>query len=269
MKLFHTTLLAAAALASAGRPAWADTYVALIRGVCTGGDSTYCQADINFTPTGGNFGAGTGTATVTFTLENMSGLIPFQSPAVGNPILTSFYFNVPPGTGVAYSEGRILAGSTVYSTGTTVNGIPVPAGCTVLLVDLIRTGFYELHGNSGTGQYGIFTNSLQTAGGIAAGLVDPELFVACVKQGDIFSPLVVGGRVRYTLMLTNLGTSMDSASDFQDLCSVVSGERDPSSFGDKFQGTGQGGGGSCFNGVPCGPTPVARSSWGALKQIYR
>jgi hypothetical protein len=269
MKLIYSTLIATAALACAGRAAWADTYTALIRGVCTGGDSTYCRADIDFTPTGGNFGTGTGTATVKITLENMSGLIPFQSPAVGNPILTSFYFNVPPGTGVSYTEARILAGSTVYSTGTTVNGIPVPAGCTVLLVDLIRTGFYELIGNSTTGQYGIFTNSFQTAGGIAAGLVDPELFVACVKQGDIFSPLVIGGRVQATLMLSNLGTNLDSASDFQDQCSTVSGQRDPSSFADKFQGTGLGGGGSCFNGVPCGPTSVARATWGKVKLIYR
>ena len=269
MKLKVTTLMAAAALACAGQPASADTYTALIRGVCTGGDSTYCQADIDFTPTGGNFATGTGTATVKFTLENESGLIPFQSPAVGNPILTSFYFNVPPGAGVSYTEGRILAGSTVYSTGVIVNGIPAPAGCTVLLVDLVRTGFYELHGNSATGQYGIFTNSLQTAGGIAAGLVDPELFVACIKQGDIFSPLVIGGRVQFTVMLSNLGTNLDSAGDFQNLCSLVSGQRDPSSFADKFQGTGQGGGGSCFNGVPCGPTPAKRSSWGAIKLIYR
>jgi hypothetical protein len=269
MKLIYSMLMAAAMVVCAGRSAWADTYTALIRGVCTGGDSTYCQVDIDFTPTGGNFGSGTGTATVKFTLENMSGLVPFQSPAVGNPVLTSLYFNVPPGTGVSYTEGKILAGSTVYSTGVIVNGIPAPAGCTVLLVDLVRTGFYELVGSSATGQYGIFTNSLQTANGIAAGLVDPELFVACVKQGDIFAPLVIGGRVQFTLSLSNLGTSLDSAADFQNLCSLVTGQREASSFADKFQGTGQGGGGSCFNGVPCGPTATTRTSWGAVKLIYR
>ena len=269
MKLLHSMLMAAAALACTGPQAWADTYTALVRGTCTGGDSTYCRADIVFTPTGGDFGAGTGTASVTFTLENMSGLIPFQSPAIGNPILTSFYFNLPPGTGVSYTEGRILAGSTVYSTGVVVNGIPVPAGCTVLLVDLIRTGFYELVGSSSTGQYGIFTNSLQTVNGVAAGLVDPEVFAACVQQGDFFSPLVIGGRVQFTLMLSGLGPSLDSAGDFQALCSTVSGQRELSSFADKFQGTGEGGGGSCFNAVPCGPTPVARVSWGAVKLIYR
>lgn len=247
----------------------ADTYVATVRGLCTGGDSTSLRAVIDFTQTGGNFGNGTGTATVTFTLENTSGLIAFQSPAVGNPILTAFYFNVPPGTGVVYSEGRILAGSTVYSTGTNVNGIPVPAGCTVLPTDLIRTGFYELQGNSSTGQYGIFTNSLQTAGGVAAGLVDPDLFVACVEQGDIFSPVVIGGQVRYTLMLSGLSSAMDSAADFQNQCSIVTGQREPSSFAGKYQGTGQGGGGSCFNAISCGPTTTAGSSWGAIKLIYR
>lgn len=246
----------------------ADTYVATVHGNCPPGQ-TSLQANIDFTPTGGNFANHTGTATVRFTLENTSGLIPFQSPAVGNPILTSFYFNVPPGTGVSYLEGRYLAGSTVYSTGTTIAGIPVPAGCTVLLVDLVRTSFYQLTGTQSTGQYGIFTNSLQTAGGVAGGLVDPDVFVACVKQGDFFSPYVVGGRVQFTVNLSNLGTDLDSASDFQNQCSLVSGQRDASSFAGKFQGTGAGGEGSCFNGIDCGPVDVARKSWGAVKQIYR
>lgn len=260
--------LAIAAVLSLPALAAADTYVANVQGPCPPGTSSY-RADIDFTPTGGNFATHTGTATVRFTLENTSGLIPFQSPAVGNPVLTSFYFNVPPGTSVSYTEGRILAGSTVYSTGTNVNGIPAPAGCTVLPVDLNRTGFYELQGNSSTGQYGIFTNSLQTAGGIAAGLVDPELFIACVKQGDIFSPLVIGGQVRFTLVLSGLGTDLDSAADFQLQCSQVTGQRDPSSFAGKFQGTGQGGGGSCFIATPCGATPATMRTWGAVKMIYR
>lgn len=246
----------------------ADTYVATVEGACSGGTASY-RAVIDFTPTGGNFGTHTGTATVRFTLENTSGLIPFQSPAVGNPIQTAFYFNVPAGTSVTYTEGRILAGSTVYSTGAVVNGIPAPAGCAVLLVDLIRTGFYELQGNSSTGQYGIFTNSLQTAGGVAGGLVDPELFVACAKQGDIFSPLVIGGQVRYTVTLGGLGNELDSAADFQLQCSQVSGERQPSSFAGKFQATGVGGEESCFIGIPCGPTPAAPRSWGGVKLIYR
>ncbi|HEY2955255.1 MAG TPA: hypothetical protein VGK89_08410 [Candidatus Eisenbacteria bacterium] len=268
MKQLFTTLAITAALLGT-RVGGADTYLATVRGSCTGGDQTSFQALIEFTPTGGNFANGTGTAIVRFTLENTTGLIPFQSPAKGNPILTSFYFNVPPGTLVLYTEGRILAGSTFYSTGTTVNGIPVPAGCTVLVADLIRTDFYELQGSSSTGQYGIFTNSLQTAGGVAAGLVDPEVFAACVPQGDFFSPLVIGGQVRFTLTLGNLGTTLDSAADFQLLCSLVSGMRDPSSFAGKFQGTDIGGEGSCFNGTPCGPTAVAPGSWGAIKLIYR
>ena len=268
MKPLFTTLVIAATLFGVGVGA-ADTYVTTVRGLCTGGDSTSYQVTIDFTPTGGNFGNGTGTATVRFTLENTSGLIPFQSPAKGNPILTSFYFNVPPGTLVLYTEGRILAGSTVYSSGAVVNGIPVPAGCSVLVADLIRTDFYELQGSSSTGQYGIFTNSIQTAGGVAAGLVDPEVFVACVPQGDFFSPLVIGGKVTFTLTLGNLGTNLDSAADFQLQCSVVPGQRDPSSFAGKFQGTDVGGEGSCFIGIPCGPTAAAPRSWGAVKSIYR
>ena len=267
MKLLRHALVLAAVL-SAPAPAAADIYVANVQGACAPGTASY-RAVIDFTPTGGNFATHTGTATVKITLENTSGLIPFQSPAVGNPVQTAFYFNVPAGTSVSYTDGTILAGSTVYSTGTNVNGIPAPAGCTVLPVDLVRTGFYELQGNSSTGQYGIFTNSLQTAGGIAAGLVDPELFIACVKQGDIFSPLVIGGQVRFTLMLSGLGTDMDSAADFQLQCSQVTGQRDPSSFAGKFQGTGQGGGGSCFIATPCGATPATMRTWGAVKMIYR
>jgi hypothetical protein len=268
MKSLCCRFVIAVALISTGVAA-ADTYIANVQGLCVGGRNASYRAVIEFTPTGGNFGTGTGTATVLFTLENTSGLIPFESPAFGNPIQTGFYFNVPPGTSVSYTEGRILAGSTVYSTGTIVNGIPAPAGCTVLPVDLIRTGFYELQGNSSTGQYGIFANSIQTAGGVAAGLVDPELFVACVKQGDIFSPLVIGGQVRYTLQMSGLGTTLDSAADFQLMCSLVSGQRDPSSFAGKFQGAGGGGGESCFIATPCGPTPAAAHSWGAIKVIYR
>ena len=266
MNRFHALVIAATCLVS-GRAA-ADTYVADVQGPCSGRTASY-QATIDFTPTGGNFANGTGTATVRFTLENTSGLIPFMTPEVGNPIQTGFYFNVPAGTGVTYTEGRILAGSTVYSTGTVVNGIPVPAGCTVLILDLIRTGFYELLGNSSTGQYGLFTNSIQTEGGVAGGLVDPELFVACVPQGSFFSPLVIGGQVRFTLMLSNLGTNLDSASEFQNQCSIVSGQRDPSSFAGKFQGTGEGGEESCFIGKPCGPTGNAPRSWGSIKTIYR
>lgn len=265
MNLRHAVMMLAVLAAT---NAAADSYVATVRGPCAAGTSSL-QADIQFTPTGGNFANHTGTATVKFTLENTSGLIPFQVPAVGNPILTRFYFNVPPGTPVTYMEGRILAGSTLYSTGGSINGIPVPAGCTVLPLDLIRTGFYELVGSSSTGQYGIFTNSLQTAGGNAGGLVDPEVFVACVKQGDFFSPTVIGGRVQFTLLLSNLGTDMDSAGDFQALCSLVSGENEPSSFAGKFQGAGQGGEGSCFVGNPCGPTDTARRTWGTVKRYYR
>jgi len=262
-------MLAIAWMLSGARTVAADTYVATVKGLCTGGDTTSFQATIDFTPTGGNFATHTGMAIVTFTLENTSGLIPFQSPAKGNPILTAFYFNVPPGTGVLYTEGRVLAGSTVSSSGATVNGVTVPPGCTVLAADAVYTGFYELQGSSSTGQYGIFTNNLQTAGGVAAGLVDPEVFVACTPQGDVFSPLVIGGRVRFTLTLSNLGTDLDTAREFQNQCSTVSGQREPSSFAGKFQATDIGGQGSCFIAITCGPTKAEPASWGAIKAIYR
>ena len=125
MKLLRHALVIAAVL-PAPALAVADTYVANVQGACAPGTASY-RAVIDFTPTGGNFATHTGTATVKITLENTSGLIPFQSPAVGNPVQTAFYFNVPAGTSVSYTDGTILAGSTVYSTGTNVNGIPAPA----------------------------------------------------------------------------------------------------------------------------------------------
>lgn len=228
----------------AAQAAGADTYVGNVTGPCTSGDVTSFRAEIDFASTGGDFSQGTGTAVVRFTLENTTGLVPFQNPEKGNPILTSFYFNVTPGALVAYAEGRILAGSTLYSTGAEINGTPAPPGCTELAVDLLRTEFYEFRGSSQTGQYGIFTNSVQTVDGVAAGLVDPEVFVSCVAQGTVFSPVVVAGRVRFTLLLSGLGTDLDSASDFQLLCSMVTGDRQASSFAGKFQGTDVGGTGA-------------------------
>jgi len=80
---------------------------------------------------------------------------------------------------------------------------------------------------------------------------------------------VIGGQVRFTLTLGNLGTNLDSAADFQLLFSVVAGPREQTSFAGKYQGTGEGGGGSCFNAIECGPTPAALRSWGEVKLIYR
>ena len=116
----------------------ADTTTASATGFCPGPQGVSFQVTINFTPTG------PGAATVKFTLENTSGVYPVQNPSLGNPVLTGFFFNVPPSTGVAFTEGRILAGSTLVSNGGTINSVPVPAGCTVLGTDLVRTTWYTL-----------------------------------------------------------------------------------------------------------------------------
>lgn len=244
--------------------------VETISGTCTVGDPVSASVIIDFTPTGGDFFAGTGTATVDITLENTSGLIPFQLPAVGNPVLTSFLFNIPATASAALIDAALLAGSALVSTGTTMDGFPIPAGCTVLGVDVSHSTWYELQSGSSAGQYGIFTNSLETDDGIKAGLVDPEVYPACVAQGDVFSPLVVAGQVRFTLSLGNLDISMDSADDFASNCSLVSGENQPVAFGAKFQGTNIDGEDSCFIGEPgdCQPVPTEATNWGEIKSKY-
>lgn len=270
MRSLATPILLTLALCAGANPASADQFQTDIEGQCEEGQFTAAHVWIDFIPTGGDFDPAvrTGTATVRFTIENTSGVYPYQDPPLGNPIFTSFYFNVPPETSVSYEEARILAGSTFSSTGTTINGVDVPAGCTVLPVDLVRTEFYELTGQSSTGQYGIFTNSLQTVNGVAAGLVDPEVYVNCVAQGDVFSPAVVAGQVRFEIDLAALDTRLDSASDFQNLCSFHGNEPDISSFAGKFQATGTNGEGSCFQGRGCA-TPVEERSWGSVKAVYR
>src|SRR5947207_1378506 len=197
----------------------ADSTTASATGACPGPQAVSFQTTINFTSTG------PGTATVQFTLKNTSGLYPFQNPSIGNPVLTGFFFNVPPGTGVTFTEGRLLAGSTLVSTGSTINSVPVPAGCTQLAVDLVRTTWYSLVAGQATGQYGVFTSGVSTAEGVKAGLVDPSVYVACAAQGAVFSPIVVAGQVQFTIKLTNLPPVFNSAQSFLGQCSIVSGQQ--------------------------------------------
>jgi len=246
----------------------ADQFVESVNGVCPENQPVSFLATIGFTPTGGNFNAGTGTATVTFTIENTSGVFPFQSPALGNPVLTGIFFNVPPGTGVGLSGMSILAGSSIVSTGAVVGGVPVPPGCTTLVADQPTT-WYHLEGSTATGEYGIFTNGLTTLEGVKAGLVDPQVYVACAAQGDVFSPLVVAGVVRFTLNLTGLRRSLDSAADFTTICTLRPEPSDASWLAGKFQATGTNGEESCFIAEPCTLVPVTAWIWGDVKNLYR
>jgi hypothetical protein len=257
-----TSFLVAAALA-APLAARADVASLTVDGVCPGSQPVAFQLTIDFTPTG------PGTATVRFTVENTSGVFPFQDPAIGNPLLTGFFFNIPGGASASYIESRLLAGGTLMSSGGSIGGVPVPAGCTPLLVDMPQTSWYELVDGQATGQYGIFTTGVSTLEGIKGGIVDPQVVVSCVPQGDVFSPIYVAGRVRFTVDLANLPAAFDSAQDFLALCSTVQGEQQPSSVAGKMQGTGTDGEGSCYAAEPCSPTPARTTSWGRVKAIYR
>ena len=255
--------LAALAILALAAPARADIATLTVNGVCPGPQPVALKLTIDFTSTGPN------SATVRFTVENTSGVFPFQSPAIGNPVLTGFFFNIPGGASASYTDGRLLAGGTLVSSGGNINGIPVPAGCTPLLVDLSQTNWYELVAGQATGQYGIFTSGVSTVEGIKGGLVDPDVVVACVPQGDVFSPIYFAGRVRFTVQLSNLPASFDSAQDFLALCSTVHGEQQPSSVAGKMQGTGENGASSCYAAQPCNPTPARSTSGGMVKSIYR
>ena len=241
----------------------ADVATVTADGVCPGSQPVSFQLTIDFTPTG------PGTATVRFTVENTSGVFPFQSPPLGNPVQTGFFFNIPGGASASYTEGRLLAGGTLMSSGGNINGVPVPAGCTPLLADVVQTNWYELVAGQATGQYGIFTSGVSTIEGIKGGLVDPDVVVACTPQGDVFSPIYFAGRARYTVQLSNLPPAFDSAQDFLTLCSTVHGEQQPSSVAGKMQATGTNGEGSCYAAKPCDPTPARGTSWGRVKSIYR
>jgi hypothetical protein len=258
-------LLSAILAAAAG----ADTLTRDILGATPAGQPVSLRVVIDFTPTGGSFAAGTGTATARFTLLNTSGLFPFRSPAIGNPLLTRFFFNVPPGTGLAYTEARILAGATIFSSGTTLNGAAIPAGCHVTAADTVVNAWYVLDGRQATGQYGIFTNQLSTDQGNKLALADPALFAGCLPRGDFYSLLVIAGQLRFTLQLDHLGTMLSSAAGFLSVCSTVPGSQRPSSLGGKLQDAGTDGQSSAFIGDPCQVTPVNTSSWGTLKTLYR
>lgn len=256
--LFTATLLFAPALLIA------QPYETSFFDNCSG-QNVGVDVSIEFTPTGGDFVAGTGTGTVVFTVENISGLY----PVLGNPVLTRFYFNVNSGASATFVEARVPVGSTIRSTGTEVLGDPIPVGCSQLAVDEVHTNWYTLESIPGVGQFGVFTAGANTTDGIKAGLVDASAIVNCVDQGNIFSPLVIAGPVKFTFDLQGLDATLDSADKFQHHCSTVEGEKTASAFGGKFQGLGAGGGGSCFLGDPCETVSVEETTWAEMKTLFR
>jgi len=267
MNLRHGIAIAlAAALAAA--PVAADTLTRSLTGFSAGGQAASLQAVIDFTPTGGDYGTGAGTATVLITLENTSGLYPFQTPSMGNPILTGFYFNLPTGANATLVEARALAGATLNSTGTTIKGIRYPRFCETLTADRLITDWYALQGTQRTGQFGIFSQAVETVSGNRGGLVDPEVFQSCVRMGAVCAPLVVAGRVRYTVLLDHLPSTLYSAQDFLNFCSTASGTRISSSLGGHFQGVDRECSTSTYLGDACQFTPTATPSWGSLKATY-
>jgi len=245
----------------------ADTLDRDLSGTTPAGQAVAFHVHVDFTPTGGDFNAGTGTAAVQFTLENTSGLYPFQAQERGNPILTAFYFNVPSGTGVAFTEARVLAGATEFSPGD--GGQPVPLSCNKLATDDVQTGWYQLETTTSAGDYGIFSRDLATSNGVNEGIVDDAVITNCVKNGDVVSQATVAGQVRYTVQLSNLSHALDSAADFLVQCSIAHGGHTSSVFAGHFQGCDNNGQGSAFVGeYPC-PTAAQPITWGALKSAYR
>src|SRR5262249_429415 len=144
-----------------------------LSGNTPGGSPVSLHVHVDFAQTGGNFDNGTGTATVLFTLQNTSPVIPFQAPAVGNPVLTQFFFDLPATASVVYPGARVLSGGTEFDSGNI--GSPSPASCNPLAADDVRTSWYQLQGNSSSGQFGTFTNALSTANGINQGIVNNQV----------------------------------------------------------------------------------------------
>jgi hypothetical protein len=253
----------------------ADTIVRTMSGTSSGGNPVALEVTIDFTPTGGDFNAGTGTATASFTLENTSGLQVYSDaiePAVGNPILTGFMFNVPCDAVITSMDAWVLAGSSIYSTGTNMVGTPYPRGCTTLSTDELYTSWYELEAQEAAGFYGIFTNSLETQEGVKGGIVDPEVLIDCELQGEVFSPIYVVGPVMYVINIECLTTDLDTAADFLTLCSFVPGAQQVSSaLAAKFQGADGGGEFSCFVADEgyCGEIGTEEKSWGSIKSMYK
>jgi hypothetical protein len=270
--LVWSILIALSVLPASGN---ADTIVRTMSGTSAGGNPVALEVIIEFTPTGGDFSLGTGTATASFTLENTSGLQAYTDyiePAIGNPILTGFMFNVPCDAVITGMEAWVLAGSTIYSNGTNMVGTPYPRGCITLGADELYTSWYELEAMEAAGFYGIFTTSLETQEGVKGGIVDPEVLVDCELQGEVFSPIFIVGPVEYVITIECLGTDLDTAADFLTLCSFAPGTSQVSSaLAAKFQGADGGGENSCFVGDEgyCSQIGTDEKSWGTIKNMYR
>ena len=270
MRLF-CACLAVCAIMLVPFAAEADTIIRTLSGTSALGYYVAFEVTIDFTATGGDFSAGTGTAVASFTLENTSGLYPYTDPPDGNPILTGFMFNIPDGATAALSQAIILAGSNIYSTGGRIDGENYPPGCFPVTTDEDHVNWYELTEDEAAGYYGIFTNSLETLNGVKGGIIDLEVLEDCIQEGDIFSPIVVAGRIKYVVDLGCLNTDLDCAVDFLSLCSEIFGEMQlESALGGKFQGVGGGGNESCFVAEPCEPpVSVDESDWSSIKAMYR
>jgi len=78
-----------------GAPAFASIALQTLAGAAPDGTPLAASVLIELTPTGGDFAAGTGTASMRLVVENTSGLVPFGSGGRGNPVLTTLYFNLP------------------------------------------------------------------------------------------------------------------------------------------------------------------------------
>lgn len=252
----------------------ADTIVRTMSGTSSGGDLVALEVTIEFTPTGGDFTAGTGTATASFTLENTSGLNVYTDiePPLGNAILTGFMFNVPPDAVITGMDAWVLAGSSIYSKGANMAGMPYPRGCTTLAADELYTSWYELEAQEAAGFYGIFTSSLETQEGVKGGVLDPEVLVDCDLQGEVFSPIFVVGPIKYVVAIECLGPELDTAADFLTLCTFVPGVTQVSSaLAAKFQGVDGGGENSCFVADEgyCSQIGNEEKSWGSIKNMYR
>jgi hypothetical protein len=112
--------------------------------------------------------------------------------------------------------------------------------------DVLETSWYTLVSGAAVGQYGLFTSGLGAAASRKAGLVDPGVFVACRPQGSVFGSIVIAGRVRFTLQLSNLPAWFHSAQGFLTLSSTAPGEQLPWSFAGQVQGLRAKGAESCF-----------------------
>ena len=264
----RTVLLAIVIMALAAAAARADFADQTVIGVSTGGTPVAFHVTIAFTATGGDFINGSGTATTQFTIENTSGVSPWQSPPSGNPELTDFLFNLPPGAAARLVEARALAGGTVWSSGVTIAGEHISAGCDPLTSDRLVTAWFS-GGNGAAGRFGIFSNAIETDAGTRGALIDPAALANCAPRGLLHTPLAIAGPVTFTIALTGLTTALRSAEGFFALCSVPPGAGSACSMGARFLGCGTRGTGSAFAGQVCSATVVRATTWGQLKILYR